>query len=248
MSSWIETRETRHFASEIKFLVDAAVANEIREWARLRLAADPHGSGDAADQYVTTSVYYDTDAFDVARRRGSYGRCKYRVRRYGQSDVVFLERKLRTSQFLSKRRSIAALDDLELLHDGGSDADWTGRWFQRRVRARELRPVCQVSYLRTARVAVSSTGPARLTIDDALHARVVEHVDFNGAVKTRVLEDAMVVEMKYRVAPPPVFKELARTFNLTPQPVSKYRLSARELGLIPALDPGVTPASSEASS
>jgi len=247
MSSWIETRETRHFAAEVKFLVDAATALEIRSWARQRIGPDPHGTGEAGDQYVTTSVYFDTEAFDVAQRRGSFGRCKYRVRRYGQNDVAFLERKLRTSKFLTKRRSIISLDDLDLLQDRATDQNWAGRWFQRRVAARDLRPVCQVSYLRTARVAVTATGPARLTIDDHLFARAVSAVDFNGAVKTRVLDEAMVVEMKYRVAPPPVFKELVATFNLAPQPVSKYRWSARRLGLIASV-PDSTSASSEASS
>jgi VTC domain-containing protein len=113
--------------------------------------------------------------------------------------------------------------------------------------ARDLHPVCQVSYVRTARVAITATGPARLTIDDNLLARAVSTVDFNGAVKTRVLEEAMIVEMKYRVTPPPVFKELVATFNLAPQPVSKYRWSARRLGLIASV-PNPAPASSEASS
>src|SRR5262245_46130842 len=153
MSTWTETRETRNFASEVKFLMDMALADAIRTWARERIGADPHGSGAAGDEYQTTSVYFDTDAFDVAQRNGSFGRSKYRIRRYGQSDLVFLERKLRTSRFLTKRRSIVALDDLDLLN-AETASDWAGHWFQRRLSARSLRPVAQVSYLRTARVAM----------------------------------------------------------------------------------------------
>src|SRR5260221_10849107 len=108
-----ETRETRTSASEFKFVVDPALASEIREWARIRLAPDPHGGGSGGDQYRTASVYFDTAAFDVFHRRGSFGRSKYRVRRYGQGHVVFLERKLAKPGLVTKRRTRVALDVLE---------------------------------------------------------------------------------------------------------------------------------------
>jgi hypothetical protein len=246
MSTWTETRETRHFAAEIKFLVDRSRGEAIRRWARGRLAPDPHGSGVHGDEYLTTSVYFDTAAFDVALRHGSFGRTKYRVRRYDRSDVVFLERKLRTSRFLTKRRSIIALDDLDLLDDRRPNPDWTGYWFQRRVTSRDLSPVCQVSYLRTARVGMTPAGPIRLTVDDHIAALPVTRLDFSDGDRTAVLDDQMVVEMKYRVSPPVVFKELAHEFGLAPEPVSKYRFAARRLALIPSSASPSTPASSEA--
>src|SRR5215207_2560757 len=99
------SRETRARASEIKFLVEPALATDIRSWARANLAPDPHGSGPFGDEYETSSIYFDTDAFDVLRRQGSYGRAKYRVRRYSRGDVVFLERKLRRPRIVAKRRT-----------------------------------------------------------------------------------------------------------------------------------------------
>ena len=84
------------FTSEIKFVVDAATGGRIREWARARLAPDPHGAGSFADEYRVSSLYFDTAARDVFHRRGSYGRSKYRIRRYHDEPSVFLERKLRT--------------------------------------------------------------------------------------------------------------------------------------------------------
>lgn len=248
MSTWIETRETRQFAAEIKFLVDRAKGAAIRSWARARLVADPHGLGPERDEYTTTSVYFDTSAFDVAHRRGSFGRSKYRVRRYGQNDVVFFERKLRTSRFLAKRRSIISLDDLDLLDHRGVDVDWAGRWFQRRLSARDLRPACQVSYTRIARIGMTAAGPVRLTIDEQIRARAVSDVVFDDVDRRDVLDGQTVVELKYRVALPAVFKELVGEFNLAPQRVSKYRLAARRLELIPSSMRPSTPASSEASS
>ena len=65
----------------------------LREWARAHLAPDHFGSGPHGDGYTTTSLYFETPGFDVYHRRGSYGRSKFRIRRYGEADIVFLERK-----------------------------------------------------------------------------------------------------------------------------------------------------------
>ncbi len=98
--------------SEIKFLVTPAVAPRIREWARTYFEADPHGGGRYADEYDISTLYFDTQHLDVFHQRGSYGRAKYRVRRYGNADVVFLERKLRQPGILIKRRTVGSVDAL----------------------------------------------------------------------------------------------------------------------------------------
>src|SRR5213083_985669 len=113
LSSSTELRENREFASEIKFLVGPVLADQIRHWARARLAPDPNAEEEALGAYQITSLYFDTEQSDVFHRRGSFGRSKYRIRRYGQSEVAFLERKLKTRGFLTKRRSIVKLDELE---------------------------------------------------------------------------------------------------------------------------------------
>src|ERR1044071_4237055 len=105
MSPSIDLRENRPFASEIKFAVNPRLGESIREWARVRLAPDPNASGEGGDGYRITSLYFDTRQFDVFHRRGSYGRSKYRIRRYGSSAVGFLERKLKTRGLVSKRRT-----------------------------------------------------------------------------------------------------------------------------------------------
>jgi hypothetical protein len=79
-----------------------------------RLIADPHGTGPHADEYRVSTLYLDTAGRDVFHRRGSYGRSKYRVRRYGDEPRVFLERKLRTASRLAKRRTDIPLDELTL--------------------------------------------------------------------------------------------------------------------------------------
>jgi hypothetical protein len=217
------SRELRGLAREVKFVVEPHIGARMREWARVHLDADPHGSGPCADEYDTTSLYFDTAELDVFHSRGSYRRAKYRIRRYGASDLVFLERKLRTKVLLAKRRTTIALGDLPLVDE--ADYAWSGTWFQKRLDARRLRPACQVSYRRTARVGVSATGPIRLTFDERLRAQSVSTVDFVAQEGRPVFEGHVIVEMKFRAVVPGVFKRLIEEFGLVPEPVSKYRLA-----------------------
>jgi len=219
------TRETRDSAREVKFLVTPEVAAAILEWSRSRLAADPYASGESGDEYLTTSLYFDTDDFAVYRRRGSYKRSKLRIRRYGTADVVFLERKLRTARLLSKRRTTVPLDDLPRLASGSFDATWGGHWFEKRVAARKLHPVCQVAYRRHARVGTGLYGPMRLTFDDCIVALPCDDFTFSPEAGLPVLSMHAIVEMKYRVEPPAVLRHLIEEFKLEPAGVSKYRLA-----------------------
>ena len=221
------------FTSEIKFVVDAALGASIRDWARLHLAADPHGGGPFSDEYRVSSLYFDTPGRDVFHRRGSYGRSKYRIRRYCQEPSVFLERKLRTAARLAKRRTAVDIATLPLLaaRHGGLQGDATA-WFRRRVEMRRLQPVCHVSYLRTARMGETADGPARLTLDRALTAVATGTFSFDAPPQVPLLDSEMILELKYQGAIPGVFKVLVETFALRPRRASKYRVAASALGLV----------------
>lgn len=239
MTPTAHTRENRGFASEIKFLVDLVTARRIRDWARARLAPDPYGEGPFGDEYRTTSLYFDTDALDVFHRRGSYGRSKYRIRRYDGESVAFLERKLRRATRLTKRRTVVPIEDFVRLAGacdpiaGDLDGEWPGSWFERRLIVRRLRPVCQISYQRLARVSMRDTGPIRLTLDEDVRTVTTEQIGFADAQGLPVLPHKMVLELKYRTALPAVFKQLVEEFTLTPQRVSKYRFAVDARGLAP---------------
>src|SRR3954471_17584026 len=98
--------EKRDGAYEIKFLVPTATADAALAWARQHLAPDPHAqSGTDGDGYRVNSLYFDTQGLDVYRRNGSYGKSKYRVRRYGDESAIFLERKLKSGGLVSKKRT-----------------------------------------------------------------------------------------------------------------------------------------------
>jgi hypothetical protein len=229
-----EIRENRAFVAEIKFLVPADQVDALRAWARGRLRPDPHGSGPFGDTYETSSLYFDTSEFDVFRRRGSYGRSKYRVRRYGDATELFFERKLKTHDHVSKRRSVVDARELPRLAAAETSKGWAGHWFHRRILARELAVVSQVAYERTALVHSNGHGPIRMTLDRNVRAVAATELAFHSLAGERsLIGSGAILELKFYRAIPPVFEEMISAFALSPRPISKYRIAINHLQLAP---------------
>jgi hypothetical protein len=225
----MDTRETRDFAREAKFIVPATAFPQVVEWSRANLQPDGHGSGVFGDEYTTASLYFETADFRVYQRQASYGRSKFRIRRYGMSEIIFLERKFRTDRLLAKRRTTVPVSDLARLADECPDPTWPGFWFHRRILLRNLRPLIQMSYDRVARVGTSSTGPIRMTIDVNLRVLPMPDRAFIPGVGLPLIEDKCIIEVKFRRELPAIFKRFAATFGLEIQRVSKYRLGLTAL-------------------
>jgi hypothetical protein len=242
MAEAVNSRETRDFARELKFLLDERQAPALRQWARARLARDHFGSGPHGDDYTTTSLYFETPGFDVYHRRGSFGRSKFRIRRYGEADIVFLERKFRTSRLLAKRRTTVPIVEMDHLAGPTPVRSWPGYWFHRRVLLRRLDPLIQMSYDRTARVGMASAGPMRMTIDTNLRVLPMPDRAFIPGVGFPLIEGKCIMELKFRMHVPALFKELMETFTLAPSPVSKYRIGLSVLDYAPlTLDTELAP-------
>ena len=224
------SRETRGAASELKFVIDAEKGERIVDWARDRLPADPHGGGPFGDEYRVTSLYFDTANLDVLHQRGSFGRSKYRVRRYGDASQVFLERKLRRPGLLHKRRTSTGVDQLVHLEQPEWLQPWPGQWFHRRVLARRLTPTCQLTYLRTARALAVGNGLVRLTVDREILAREAGRLAFQAETGVAALTGQVVLELKFRQEMPTIFKALVEQFGLNPTKGSKYRHGMAALG------------------
>ena len=155
----------------------------------------------------------------------SFGRAKFRVRRYGQLPDVFLERKMRTSRLLAKRRTPVPIPELEHLANADRPRVWAGSWFADRLDLRRLAPTCQVSYRRTARVGSSPWGLMRLTVDDDLRGAPVRGFAFADGKGTPLLIHHAIVELKFSAAMPPLFQLFADRFEVLATSVSKYRLA-----------------------
>jgi hypothetical protein len=228
-------RETREFVYELKFYIAEAGEAPLLHWIRTHLAPDPHGHGPHGDTYRVSSLYFDTALHDVLARRGSYARSKYRVRRYGESEQVFLERKTRGAYRVFKRRSPIAAAALPALLTPQPMRGWSGYWFHRRLLARGLAAVSRVDYERVARIGQSSYGPMRLTLDRDLTARPARELTFRaGGSGVGLSATRLILELKFGHAMPAVFKGLIREFAPRLAGISKYRLAAQALGLVPA--------------
>jgi hypothetical protein len=236
----VDTRESRANATEQKFVIDAATGALVREWARTRLEADPYGSGRHGDEYLTSSLYFDTERLAVFHRQGSFGRAKFRIRRYAGADYAFLERKLRRPNLLVKRRTRVDFGTVGLLGQGLLDPSSPARWFADRLAVRHLAPACLLSYHRTARGMATPRGLARLTVDDDICVTPANgYVLPDGAgVGQPMLQGEVIVELKFRGLLPDIFQELIRTFALQGRTASKYRLGMLTLGHeLTSLDP-----------
>jgi hypothetical protein len=125
------------------------------------------------------------------------------------------------------------IGQFERLDGHVADPGWDGYWFHRRITARRLRPLVQLSYVRTARLGMSSNGKVRMTIDFDLRVLPLPDRAFLPGVGLPLLEGQNIVELKYCVALPALFKQLVEQFGLKTQPVSKYRAGLALLGLSP---------------
>jgi hypothetical protein len=228
---------------ETKFLIPLEKADAVLDWARREMDADPHGNGEHRDEYLVQSIYLDTPEWHVFRKIGSYGRAKYRIRRYSDESWLFLERKLKRGGIVRKRRTTIGLEELPVFQNHQN-----GLWYDRRLALRQLRPACYIQYHRVARQKMTSEGLLRLTMDRALH--------FNTAVApwywperggTQFLNDRAILELKYPQNPalPALAKRIVTEFNLSPGPASKYRLALRASQLAPEVMALVSEANGE---
>lgn len=221
-------------AFEIKFPLTESAAGEVEAWARGHLIPDPHGEAALGGAYRTVSLYCDTPELDVYHGSPAYRRRKFRVRQYGDTPAAFLERKSKRGDRVAKRRVTVPFEELALLADAETPADWAGHWFHRRLTLRRLVPACRVAYERTAFFGECAEGPLRLTLDRGVRG-VPAHEWSLGPVEggQLLLPGRVILELKFRSALPMPFKELMTGLGLNPGPVSKYRLCREAWGAPP---------------
>jgi len=242
MSNVVALTEIRSSGFEIKFVLDAPVADTIVEWAHTHLERDPHGSGERGDEYLITNLCFDTETFHTFHRRGSYGRAKYRARRYGNEESLFLERKLRKANKVNKRRTQIRVDEIGQLNGNQKVSGWPGNWFHRRLNLRGLEPACQVAYRRTARVATTEDGTIRLTADRDIRVWPTRKLGFVNGSGNLIGDPKVLVELKFPVTMPALFAQLIDNHKLEPVSVSKFRLGINALYRL-ANSPGEEPGS-----
>lgn len=220
-------------AYEMKFLLAEHQAREVEAALRGRLALDPNCDPSLDNAYRVTTVYSDTPAHDVYYRVGQHRRRRFRLRRYGDEQRAYVERKTRHGERVWKRRSIVEQGELPLLSGFSTPADWPGHWFHRQLLRRDLRPVCCVQYVRRALVGADSEGALRLTFDRQVRGAALSDWDLVPAADPLpLLEDRVICEFKFRGKLPAVFKAVIHDLQLAPAGVSKFRHCLNANGLI----------------
>jgi hypothetical protein len=203
-------------ACEMKFLLDEATALAVEEMLSIHLSPDPHSraTNDTPLGYHITTLYCDTPEWSVLHRRGRHRLSKFRLRRYGDSPRIFLERKSKRGIVVRKRRSTIDLASLR---------DFSG-WYRNQLVRNRLAPVCLIEYDRVAYCGASVEGPLRLTFDRRIGGAL--HDEWSLASRQSpapFLAGKVVCEFKFRGALPSLFKSAIATLQLAPCGVSKYR-------------------------
>lgn len=216
-------------AFEEKFLLDQETSLAIQDAVKGTLQVDPHSQN---GQYQITSVYFDTPGLDVFHRNPGYETHKYRVRRYGNEEILHLERKSKKAGRVWKCRTTVQWNPQ---HESQRDhfsfsVSPAAEWFHRDLSSLNLNPACVITYSRKAWVGSSSNGPIRLTMDrSALWKKTtspIPHLIQDGA---NLFPGHCVLELKFLGSMPVYFKELISRFQLDPTGLSKYRLSVRSM-------------------
>ena len=211
-------------AYEMKFLLPEAAARELQNWAAKNLCVDAFANSELDDSYQTTTLYLDTPAMDLLYQTQKFRGRKYRLRRYGQESLIYLERKRRRGDRVRKRRTSVSDQEIEIVASGQGRTGQPEEWFCQKIVKHQLQPSCCVTYERAAFMKMGATGPMRLTFDRRI--RGVRASDWSVLPVTdgaEILNGEVICEFKFREVLPPLFQQVIEEMRLQPGSVSKYR-------------------------
>lgn len=211
-------------AREMKFLLDPQRAAELESYLMSSMSLDAYADPNHRNGYELTTLYTDTPGLDVYHRMGRHRLIKFRLRRYGNADCIYLERKSKQGLEVRKRRIAIGMEELSRLADRQRSRDWAGQWFQTHLLRSGLKPICIVHYHRAAYVAAGDCGALRITLDRDITGNVMHAWSLQQPAEMQcVLSPQVVCEMKYRGALPTQFKHVIADLQLIPVGVSKFR-------------------------
>lgn len=204
---------------ELKFEVPLDQVAHVCGWAEKNLCADPHGRDGGG--YRVTTRYTDRPDLATYFKEPGFRTQKYRLRRYEDEELIYLEMKRKRGNRVQKRR--VALLEAELA--AWPLVDDSAAWFVGAVSQRHLVPVGTITYRRLAYGAETDRGPVRLTIDLDLHGSTAEAgltpIPITHGV--RLAPGFAPLELKFADSLPGLFRDFLKEFCLAPCSFSKYR-------------------------
>jgi hypothetical protein len=220
--------KTRFLRHEIKVVLDPVRVDQTVKFAQERLKLDRFST--SAEGYDLTTLYLDTEGYRVHFKLLDGTGTKYRIRRYGNEEMVYLERKTRKGTLVRKRREAAPVSELERILQGQyGEESWSGT-FCRTIRDFGLKPTLLLTYRRRA-----WQGPfgSRLTLDHSIEAWRGPNIGALEPTGESVPVTAgTVLELKYDLDMPPVFKDLMQELALNSAAFSKYGTGLTVFGMV----------------
>lgn len=222
-------QEAGRWANEVKFEVSREKAVGILAWAGVHMVEDVH-SRFLEGGYLISSLYLDTPELGVFHKEQGCRVSKFRVRRYGDSEGIFLEQKRKRGSRVTKRRIETEISLLQNLCPSELPLEAPQRWFCEAVERRKLRPVSLVSYHRLAFNALVKGETLRLTLDQDIVAAACQEWRIDRVINGhRVHPDGLILEIKFPDVLPALFRELLEEFRLIEAGFSKYRSACESL-------------------
>ncbi|MCZ6674727.1 MAG: polyphosphate polymerase domain-containing protein [Verrucomicrobia bacterium] len=234
---------------ELKYIVPADRAEEIRNYIQIFCKHDPFANGDPP-VYDVTTLQLDSPglALHYAKDRKQVNRFKLRVRTYGSSlnSTVFFEVKRREEQFIRKTRSrVQPLDYSDKLFtepytipEFKNDEEYANHLeFLRLKKVIDARPAVNIRYERESWIS-DTDSEIRITMDRKIRYRLADGYKlFNGDEKDwRVMDSetalrrpygGMVLEIKIPLHVPTWVLHLIRMFDLERTGFCKYSTAMR---------------------
>ncbi len=185
----------------------------------------------ADGMYKVRSLYFD-NFFDKALREkidGVDGREKFRLRCYnGNSSLVFLEKKSKTSGLCLKRQTRLHKDEVQCILDGNCafllDGDQLQQELYAKLKTQQLRPRVIVDYLREP--YVYAPGNVRVTIDSDIRTGLYSRSFFDAELPTVHAGDTpYLLEVKFDEFLPDVILDALQIGSRRASAFSKYAAS-----------------------
>ncbi len=249
--------ESRFERLELKYLIDEATAERVRQDIEPFCHADAHNPRahslaarpGAARGYPISSLYLDSPnlAFYQAKERGDSERIKLRVRGYGDAPYAILECKRRVADVIDKTRVTVDRKDIERASQGfvdpGSDHPEAQRFladFARLVASAGAEPTLLLYYEREAYVS-EVDHYARVTFDRHIEAHRTSEWTLRrqGEAPCRFDDHwrrdddhrSVVLELKCHSCIPWWMTDLIRKHALRRQSFSKYSIGVHLTGI-----------------
>jgi len=244
----MSTSASRLARLEFKYLIDETTAGRVCRELEPYCSLDTHGANASrgthspASSYPVRSLYLDTPtfAFHRSKERGDPERFKLRVRGYEGRQVLYLEIKHRSADFVRKRRtgidsrSLAeAGHEIGKLHEETPQGRRVAEEFGRRVLSTAASPKLLVRYDRVA-YASNVDHYARVTFDRNIAFQQTEQWNLEGRhgawndLQRHLIEEApnplVIMEIKTIASVPRWLIDVVHRHGLRRTSVSKYSL------------------------